>query len=85
MNSTTKWSGGKKKSNSIRHGKVNDVFFHITFILLGICPRDNNLHSEYGAIQVSTIDTHGNLDRSETYFKSYLQMGLSRLCVKAVI
>ena len=45
MNSTIKWNGGKKKSNSIRHDKVNDKFFHITFILLGIYPRDNSLHS----------------------------------------
>ena len=39
---------------------------NITFILLGIFPRDSNLHSEYGAIQVSTKDTHGNVDMSET-------------------
>ena len=57
---------GKKKSNFIRHGKVNDEFFHITFILLGICSRDCNLHSEYGAIQVSTKDTYGNVDMSES-------------------
>ena len=56
----------KKKSNTFRHGKVNDEFFHITFILLGICPRDKNLHSEYGVIQVSTKDTHRNVDRLET-------------------
>ena len=55
------------------------------FNLLGICLRDNNLHSKYGAIQVSTKDTHGNVDRSETYFKSYLHMELSRLCIKAII
>ena len=67
------------------HGKVNDESFHITFILFGICPRDSSLHSEYGAIQVSTKDTHGNVDRSETYFKSYPHMGLSRLCIKVVI
>ena len=66
MNSTKKWSGGKKKSNSIRHGKVNNEFFHITFFLLGICLRDNNIHSEYGSIQVSTKDTHGNVDKSKT-------------------
>ena len=59
--------------------------FHITFILLEICPRDNNLHSEYSAIQVSTKDTHGNVDKLESYFKSYAYMGLSRLCVKVVI
>ena len=42
-------------------GKVNNEFFHNTFILLGICPRDNSLHSKYGAIQVNTKDTHGNV------------------------
>ena len=33
---------------------------------LGICPRDSNLHSECGVIQVSTKDTHGNVDMSKT-------------------
>ena len=80
-----KWSGEKKKSNTIRHGNVNDESFHTTFILLGICLRGNNLHSEYGAIQVGTKDTHGNVERLKTYFKSYLHLGLSCLCIKAVI
>ena len=75
----------KEKSNSTRHSKVNDESFHITFILLGICPRDNSLHFEYGVIQISTKDTRGNVDRLETYFKSYPQMGLSRLCIKVII
>ena len=48
--------------NSIRYGKVNNESFHITFVILGICPRDNK-------------DTHGHVDRSETYFKSYSHMG----------
>ena len=85
MNSITKWSGEKKKLNSIRLGKVNDESFYITFILLGICLRDNNLHFEYGVIQVSTKDTHGNVDRLETYFKSYPHIRLSRLCIKTII
>ena len=59
-----KWSGRKNKSNSVRHGKVNDESFHIIFILLVICLRDTSLHFEYGVIQVSTKDTRGKVDRS---------------------
>ena len=75
----------KEKLYCIIHGKVNDEFFDIPFILLGICLKDNSLHIAYGVIQVSTKETHGNVDRSRTYVKSYLHIGLSRLCIKAVI
>ena len=66
----------RKEEIKLYHGKVNDESFHITFFLLGICPRDSILHSKYDAIQVSTKDTQGNVDRSETYFKSYPHMGV---------
>ena len=74
----------KEKLYCIRHGKVNDEFFHMPFILLGICLKDNSLHIAYGVIQVSTKETHGNVDRSRTYFKSYPHIGLSLLCIKVV-